>query len=215
MRFFSAGLNRGGTRPGDVLLPSRAALPVARPPPLGSRRLLTRAMVTTVPPGAGSHSPRNARAGPVPTTPRPGAALRPHPAHPGVQRQFPLRRIQRRTAVLRPLATKPLEKRRHPVRFAPIWPISVHYSDRSRHAARSRAQRPRGRLLAATRLAGPPAGDRPVAGNAIALASRPRRGVGVPSPSWPHSPSAAPRRHPGPSVPRLVPPERRAVLRRR
>jgi hypothetical protein len=53
------------------------------------------------------------------------------------------------------------------------------------------------------------------AGNAIAPASRPRRGVGGPSASWPHSPSAAPRRHPWPSVLRLVPLERRAVLRRR
>ena len=44
-------------------------------------------------------------------------------------------------------APKPLEKRRRSVRFAPIWPISVHYSDRSRHAARRRAQRPRSTAL--------------------------------------------------------------------
>ena len=40
-------------------------------------------------------------------------------------------------------APNPLEKRRPPVRFAPISPISAHYSDNSRHAARSRTHRPR------------------------------------------------------------------------
>jgi hypothetical protein len=59
-----------------------------------------------------------------------------------VERQLPRRRVQRRMATHRPLAAKPLEKRRRPVRFAPIWPTSVHYSDRSRHAVLSRVQRP-------------------------------------------------------------------------
>ena len=76
----------------------------------------------------------------------PAAALRRHPAHPGCAAS-PLRRVQRRTAAPRPLAPKPLEKRRRPVQFAPIWPISVHYSDHSRHVARSRAQRPRSTAL--------------------------------------------------------------------
>ena len=44
-------------------------------------------------------------------------------------------------------ASKSLKKQSHPVRFAPIWPTSVHYADRSRHAALSRAQRPRSTAL--------------------------------------------------------------------
>jgi hypothetical protein len=70
----------------------------------------------------------------------------------------------------------PLEKQRRPVRFAPIWPISVHYFDHSRHAARSE---PRGRAARLWTAHGAP--DHPpeiasAAGNAIA----PRRRVIVP-----------------------------------
>ena len=55
---------------------------------------------------------------------------------------------------------KPLEKRRRQVRFAPISLTSVHYSDHSRTPLGAAPRGRAARLSAATRLAGPPAGDR-------------------------------------------------------
>ena len=195
----SGPIRFGRDAAGRCLLPSRAALPVARPPPLGSRRLLTRAMVTTVPPGAGYHSP----ATPAPSRPAPLAFL----ASSGARRSPSAapcaswvcsasshwRRVQRRTAAPRPLAPKPLEKRRRPVRFAPIWLTSVHYSDHSRHAARSRAQRPRSTALGCHTARRTTRRRSSAAGNAIAPA-RPPGGV-------PSGPAPAGRRRPSGSPP--------------
>jgi hypothetical protein len=155
-----------GTRPGDVC--SRAAPPCRRTAAsLGSRRLLTRAMVTTVLSGVGSQLPPPRRPEPRPAPPRLLGLIwcSPQPFGGtmrmlGVQRQFPLRRVQRCTPAPRPLAPKPLEcggvrcssRRSGRYRFTtPTIPAMPPGGGPRGRAAR---------LSAAKRLAGPPAGDR-------------------------------------------------------